>query len=139
MRRVIVTLLACALAACDSGKSTDAGTTLPLGNTRPNLSGSYTLKTIDAKPVPATVADSTIVSGLLTMRDSTWTQVIVVRYTAGGGATPGDSLIEEGRWNVGAGSSITLTDAGSTELYTGTYSSTGFTLSSKTSTLVYAK
>jgi hypothetical protein len=139
MRRVVIpTLLACALSACGSNGAADLGIA-PGGNSRPNLSGSYTLKTVDAKPVPATVADSTILSGLLTMRDSTWTQVVVVRYTASGAGTPGDSLIEEGRWNVGTGSSITLTDAGSTELYTGTYSGTGFTLSSKTSTLVYAK
>jgi hypothetical protein len=138
MPRFIATLLACTLVACGSS-GTDAATTGPVGNTRPNLSGSYTLKSVDAKTLPATLGDSTILSGLLTVRDSTWTQVIVLRYAQGGSGAAGDSLVEDGRWDVGAGSKITLFGLGTTELYSGTYSSTGFTLSSKASTLVYAK
>jgi hypothetical protein len=141
MRRSIATLatlLACTLTACgSSGAAIDFGTNAPPAVTRPNLSGSYTLRSIDAKPLPATLGDSTITSGLLVMADSTWKQTIVVRYAQGGSGAPGDSLIEAGKW-ITSGANVTLMSGGE-DLYTGPYTSTGFTLSSKTSTLVYTK
>ncbi|MDB4883372.1 MAG: hypothetical protein JWL95_2138 [Gemmatimonadetes bacterium] len=139
MRRAIATLLACALTACGSTTSTGTQNPPPTVSTRANISGSYTLKSVDGKALPATVADSTFVSGLLTLADSTWRQTLVVRYAQGGSGAAGDTLIESGIWNTDAGSKLTLFDLGSSELYVGTYGASGFTVSSKTSTLVYAK
>lgn len=138
MRRAVATLLACALAACGSAGSTET-TPPPSGSTRANIAGTYTLKSVDGKPVPATLADSTIVSGVLALADSTWRQTFVVRYAQGGSGAAGDSLFESGIWNTSAGSKLTLLDVDASELYVGTYSLAGFTLSSKTSTFVYAK
>ena len=136
MRRIVAILLTSTLAAC--GSSSSDGTTDPTGTTGPNLSGSYTLRTVDGKPVPAVMGDSTIVSGLLTVADSTWNQVIVVRYGAGGSqGAAGDSLPLSGRLVVN-GATVTFLESGATA-FQGTYTSTSFSLTSKTSTFVFAK
>ena len=124
---VFLTLLAC-------GGSSDSGT----GPDGPNLNGTYELKTVDGKTLPAAFADSSLVSGRLVMSDSGWSQVSVVQYKAGGSAS-GDTLKLAGFWAAN-GSNLILFDFGSTTTYTGTYSSTGINLTKKTATLLsYAK
>jgi hypothetical protein len=139
MRRIVAILLTSTIAAC--GSSSSDGTTDPTGTsgtTGPNLSGSYTLRTVDGKPVPAAIGDSTILSGLLTVADSTWNQIIVVRYGAGGSqGAAGDSLPLSGRLLVN-GATVTFLESGATA-YQGSFTSTSFSLTSKTSTFVFAK
>ena len=140
MRRVVVILVASALAAC--GSSLTDGTTGPSGGgTIPTgLAGTYLLKTVDGKALPAVSGDSTFLSGQMVLTDTTWNQTVVVRYAQGGsGTAAGDSLMEAGRWTTSNGK-ITLLDASSSENYTGTLTSGGFSLTSKTSTLLsYSK
>ena len=138
MRRVAITLFALSLVAC--GSSGSDGPTEPGGRTGPNISGTYTLKTVDGKPLPTVSGDSTFVSGLMVINDSTWTQTVVIRYAQGGsGAAAGDSLIEKGPWTT-TPSTVKLFDFGLNEVYTGTLGSNGFTLATKTSTLLaYSK
>jgi hypothetical protein len=139
MRRAVVIIVASMLAAC--GSSLADVTLGPTGTTNPTgLAGTYTLKTVDGKGLPAPSGDSTFLSGQLVLTDTTWNQTIVVRYAAGGsGSAAGDSLIEAGRWTTSNGK-ITLFDSGSSENYTGTITSGGFSLTTKTSTLlVYSK
>lgn len=140
MRRPVVAVLALVFAAACGSSLTD-GTTGPNGGGNPTgLAGTYTLKTVDGKALPAPSGDSTFLSGSVVLTDTTWNQTIVVRYAQGGsGTAAGDSLLQGGRWSA-SGSNITLSDAGSTELYTGTLTSGGFSLTTKTSTLlVYSK
>jgi hypothetical protein len=138
MRRVVITLFASSLVAC--GSSGSDGTTGPSGRTGPNISGTYTLKTVDGKPLPTVSGDSTFLSGLMVINDSTWTHTVVVRYAQGGsGAAAGDSLIQKGPWTT-TPSSVKLLDFGLNEVYTGPLTSNGFTISTKTSTsLGYSK
>jgi hypothetical protein len=137
MRHAIATLLACTLAACGSSLLTDTGAP-PGGTGGPSLAGSYTLRTVDGKPVPAVMGDSTILSGLLTVSDSGWQGLIVVRYAQGGSqATPGDSLPQSGRYVV-SGATVTFLDGGATA-YRGTFTSTSFNLTSPTSSFVFTK
>ena len=77
--------------------------------------------------------------GTLVVTDSGWTQTTVVKYRVGGSANPnGDTLSLGGGWAV-TGSSVTLLDAGST-VYTGTFTSTSMTLTTKTATVLgYSK
>ena len=90
--------------------------------------------------LPAASGDSTFLSGQIVLTDTTWNQTIVVRYAQGGsGTAAGDSLMEAGRWTTSNGK-ITLLDASSSENYTGTLTSGGFSVTSKTSTLLtYSK
>ena len=137
MRRSVATLLICALAACGGGLTSDI-TTGPTGGTGPNITGSYTLKSVDGTNVPVTLGDSTILSGLLTVSDSGWQQVIVVRYAKGGSqATAGDSLPLSGRYSANA-TTVTFTD-GSTTIYQGTYTPTSFSLKANGNTFVFSK
>ena len=139
MRRVVVTtLFASSLAACWSS-GTD-GPTEPGGRTGPNISGTYTLKTVDNKALPAVSGDSTFLSGRIVINDSTWTQTIVVRYAQGGsGMAAGDSLIQAGLWTT-TPTAVKLLDFGASEVYAGTLASNGFTLTTKTLTLLgYSK
>ena len=136
MRRAFAALLAFTLAGCGASVNSDS-TTGPVGGGL-NITGSYTLRSVDGQPLPAAAPDSTVLSGLLTVSDSGWSQVIVVRYAKGGsGSAAGDTLPLAGRWKVD-GSTVTFDDGG-TLIYSGTYSTTGFNLSSKTSTLVFSK
>ena len=139
MRRAVLMMCTLALAAC--GSSLTDGTTGPGGGGNPTgLAGTYTLKTVDGKALPAVSGDSTFLSGLFVLTDTTWNQTVVVRYAQGGsGNAAGDTLTEAGRWSA-SGAKLTLSDAGSSELYTGTLTSGGFSLTTKTSTLlVYSK
>jgi len=139
MRRVAVIIVASMLAAC--GSSITDGTTGPSGGRNPTgLAGTYILRSVDNKSLPATSGDSTFLSGQIVLTDTTWNQTIVVRYAAGGsGTAAGDSLFEGGPWtsnNV----KISLLDPGLSESYTGTLTSGGFSLTTKTSTLLtYSK
>ena len=101
--------------------------------------GSYTLTTVDAKQLPVAFADSSLVSGTLVVTDSGWTQTTIVKYQVGGSGNPnGDTLSIGGNWQV-IGSNVTLFDAGSTT-YTGTFTSTSMTLTTKTATVLgYSK
>jgi hypothetical protein len=64
----------------------------------------------------------------------------VVRYAQGGsGTAAGDSLITAGLWTT-TPSTVKLLDFGLNEIYAGALASNGFTLSTKTSTLLaYSK
>jgi hypothetical protein len=133
MRAPLFGLVFLTLAAC--GGSSDSGTG-PSGG--PNINGAYELKTVDGKALPVAFADSSLVSGKLTVSDSGWSQVSVVLYKAGGSAG-GDTLTMAGFWSAN-GTSLIFFDAGSTTAYTGSYSSTGINLTTKTATsLSYSK
>jgi hypothetical protein len=101
--------------------------------------GSYSLKLVDGKPLPGTFADSSIEAGTLVVKDSGWTQTTVVKYRVGGSGNPnGDTLSMGGGWRV-TGSSVELLDGNSTA-YTGTFTSTSLTLTTKTATILgYSK
>jgi hypothetical protein len=138
MRRAAITLFALLLVAC--GKTSSGGPTQPGGRTGPNISGTYTLKTVDGKSLPTVSGDSTFLSGLMVINDSVWTHTVVVRYAQGGsGAAAGDSLVQAGPWTT-TPTTVTLLDFGLNAAYTGTLTSNGFTIATKTSTLLgYSK
>ncbi len=129
MRRPLFILALATLAAC--GSSSDSGTGPGLGSA---LNGTYALKTVDNKQLPVAFADSTLKGGQLVMSDSGWSQLSVVEYKAGGTAG-GDTLKLGGFW-VANGSNLTLFDFGNTTTYTGTYSTSGINLTTKTATLL---
>lgn len=121
------------LAAC--GGSSDASTGLRAG---PNLDGKYTLTSVDNQTLPVAFADSTLESGELVVADSGWTQTSVVQYAAGGSAD-GDTLKLAGYW-VANGTNLILFDYSNSTTYTGSYTSTAITLTTKTATvLTYSK
>jgi hypothetical protein len=131
MRAALLSLALVALAACDNASDSATGP----GS---SLNGTYDLKAVDNKALPVAFADSSLLGGRLTMTDSGWSQVSVVLYKAGGSAA-GDTLKLGGFWTA-TGSSLTLYDFGTTTTYTGTYTSTGITLTTKTSTVLsYSK
>ena len=128
--RVLLIGLALLTLACGS----DSGTG-PVGL---NLDGTWVLKTVDNKALPVAFADSSLLSGQIVISDSTWSQVSVVLYKAGGSAN-GDTLKLNGRW-VAQGNDLTLFDNSNSTQYTGTYTGTGINLNTKTATLLsYAK
>lgn len=132
MRAPLLALALLTFAAC--GGSSDSST----GPSGPNLSGTYTLKSVDNKTLPVAFADSSLLAGELVVTDSGWTQTSVVLYKAGGSAT-GDTLKMAGFW-MANGTSLTLFDLGNSTTYTGTYTSTGITLTTKTATVLgYSK
>jgi len=103
-----------------------------------NLDGTWVLKTVDNKQLPVAFADSSLLSGQIVISDSTWSQVSVVLYKAGGSAT-GDTLKLNGWW-VAQGNDLTLFDNGNSTQYTGTYTGTAINLNTKTATLLsYSK
>jgi hypothetical protein len=127
MRRSLLALALFTLAAaCDnSPDSTGPGS---------SLNGTYKLVTVDSKALPVAFADSSLLSGQLVMTDSGWTQVSVVQYVAGGSAG-GDSLKLAGFW-AASGNNLTFWDLGINTQYTGTFSSAGITLTTKTATVL---
>ena len=132
MRASLLALALFMLAAC--GGSSDSGT----GPSGPNLNGTYKLETVDNKPLPGVFADSSITSGELVVSDSGWTQLSVVLYKAGGSAN-GDTLKLAGFWSA-SGTNLTLFDLSNTTTYTGTYTSAGIALTTKTATVLgYSK
>ena len=132
MRRSLLALTLFTLAACGGS---DSGTGPGLGS---SLNGTYTLKTVDNKTLPVAFADSSLLSGRLVMTDSGWSQVSVVQYVAGGSAG-GDSLKLSGFW-AASGNNLTFWDAGINTQYTGTFSSSEITLTTKTATVLsYSK
>lgn len=131
MRVSLLALALLTLAAC--GGSSDS-----TGPSGPNLNGTYTLESVDNKALPVAFADSSLLSGELVVSDSGWTQTSVVLYKAGGSAT-GDTLKLAGFW-VASGTNLTLFDLSNTTTYTGSYTSTGITLTTKTATVLsYSK
>lgn len=127
MRAPLLVAALFTIAACDNSSDTGTGP----GS---SLNGTYELKTVDNKALPVAFADSSLVSGRLTMTDSGWSQVSVVLYAAGGSAS-GDSLKLAGFW-AASGTSLTFYDFGNNTTYTGTYTSTGINLTTKTATLL---
>ena len=128
--RVLLIGLALLTLACGS----DSGTG-PVGL---NLDGKWVLKTVDNKALPVAFADSSLLSGQIVISDSTWSQVSVVLYKAGGSAN-GDTLKLNGWW-VAQGNDLTLFDNGNSTQYTGTYTGTAINLNTKTATLLsYSK
>ena len=131
MRARLLVLAVLALAACDNSSDTGTGP----GS---SLNGTYELKTVDNKALPVAFADSSLVSGRLTMTDSGWSQISVVLYAVGGSPS-GDTLKLGGFWAAN-GSNLTLYDFGNSTTYTGTYTSTGIDITTKTATLLsYSK
>ena len=131
MRAPLLTLALLSLAACDNDSDTGTGP----GS---SLNGTYELKMVDNKALPAAFADSSLVSGRLIMTDSAWSQITVVLYAAGGSAT-GDTLKLAGYWAAN-GTNLTFYDFGNTTTYTGTTTSTGINITTKTATLLgYSK
>ena len=131
MRAPLLVAALFTLAACDNSSDTGTGP----GS---SLNGTYELKTVDNKALPVAFTDSSLVSGRLTMTDSGWSQVSVVLYTTGGSAA-GDTLKLAGFW-AASGTNLTFYDLGSTTTYTGTYTSTGINITTKTATLLsYSK
>ena len=74
-----------------------------------------------------------LVSGTLVVTDSGWTQTTIVLYKTGGNPN-GDTLSVSGSWEV-IGSNVTLFE-GATTTYTGTFTSTSMTLTTKTATVL---
>ena len=135
--RVPLLGLALLTLACGSNGSTDSSTGPVSGNSL-GLNGTYELKTVDNKSLPVAFADSSLLSGQLVMSDSGWSQLSVVLYKTGGSAG-GDTLTMRGYW-AASGNVLTFYDYGNTTTYTGTYSSTGINITTKTSVLLgYAK
>jgi hypothetical protein len=137
----LTSLALAGLSACGGGSDcatspTSSGCTGSGGSSAP-IAGNYTLKTADAKPLPAAFADSSLVSGTLVVTDSGWKQTTIVLYKAGGNPN-GDTLSVSGSWQV-TGANVTLFEGASTT-YTGTFTSTSMTLTTKTATVLgYAK
>jgi hypothetical protein len=126
MRAFLVGLALASLAACgSSGTEPNAG---------PVISGVFDLTSVDNKPLPGTYTDSTLLTGRLTLTDSGWSQITVVRYAAGG-SPQGDTLTLAGFWTAN-GSNLTLFDLGNTTTYTGTFTPTSITLTTKTATVL---
>ena len=131
MRAPLLVAALFALAACDNSSDTGTGP----GS---SLNGTYELKSVDNKSLPVAFADSSLVSGRLTMTDSGWSQISVVLYAVGG-SPQGDTLKLAGFW-AATGTNLTLYDFGTNTTYTGTYTSTGINLTTKTATLLsYSK
>jgi len=142
--RFILALTSLALAglsACGGGSDcatapTSSSCTGPSGGSSP-IVGSYSLKLVDGKPLPAAFTDSSLVSGTLVVTDSGWKQNTIVLYKVGGNPN-GDTLTASGSWEVTA-PNVTLFEGASTA-YTGTFTSTSITLTTKTATLLgYSK
>ena len=131
MRASLVVAALLMLAACDNSSDTATGP----GS---SLNGTYDLKSVDSKALPVAFTDSSLVSGRLTMTDSGWSQISVVLYAAGG-SPQGDTLKLAGFW-AAKGTNLTFYDFGNTTTYTGTYTSTGINITTKTATLLsYSK
>ena len=126
MRAFLVGLSFASLAGCGSS-STGLDAT-------PVISGVFNLSTVDNKSLPGVSADSSLLSGRLTFADSGWSQLTVVLYTTGGSAA-GDTLTQAGYW-VASGSNLTLYDYGNTTTYTGSFTPTSVTLTTKTATVL---
>jgi len=132
----LTSLALAGLAAC-GGSGSDCATNPTAGGCTSGSSapivGSYTLKTVDAKQLPAAFTDSSLVSGTLVVTDSGWTQTTIVLYKVGGNPN-GDTLSLSGGWEV-TGSNVTLFEGASTA-YTGTFTSSSMTLTTKTATVL---
>lgn len=145
--RFILALASLALAGLSAcGGSSDCATnptgsscTGQSGTSSAPIVGSFTLKLVDNKPLPVAFADSSIESGTLVVTDSGWKQTTIVKYVAGGSGNPnGDTLSMAGGWAV-TGSNVTLL-TGNSDVYTGTFTSTSITLTTKTATVLgYSK
>ena len=131
-------LAACGGSGSDCATNPTAGGCTGGGSSAP-IVGNYTLKLVDNKALPGTFADSSIESGTLVVTDSGWAQATIVKYRVGGSGNPnGDTLSISGSWEV-TGANITLFEGASTT-YTGTFTSTGITLTTKTATVLgYSK
>jgi hypothetical protein len=133
----LTSLLLAGLSACGGGGADCATSPTssgcgPGGSSAP-IVGSYTLETADAKALPVAFADSSLVSGTLAVTDSGWTQTTIVLYKVGGNPN-GDTLQVSGSWEV-TGSSVTLFEGAATT-YTGTFTSTSMTLTTKTASVL---
>jgi hypothetical protein len=133
MRASLLGFTLLTLAAACGGSDSGTGPGGALG-----INGTYVLKTVDNKPLPVAFADSSLLSGQLVVTDSGWSQVTVVLYQTGGSAN-GDTLKLAGFWAAN-GTSLTFYDFGNSTTYTGSYTSGGINLTTKTSTLLsYSK
>jgi len=126
MRAFFVGLSLFSLAACGSSGTGPDGQAV--------IGGVFTLTSADGKALPAAFADSTLKSGTLTVTDSGWTQLTIVLYAAGGNPA-GDTLTQGGGW-VTSGSNLTLYDYTNTTAYTGTFTPTSISLTTKTATVL---
>ena len=127
MRAFLVGLSLLSLAACGSSGTGPDGVAV--------IGGEFTLTAADNKPLPVAFTDSSIVSGKLTVTDSGWSQLTVVRYQVGGSQSGDETLTQGGSW-VTNGSNLTLYDYTNTTTYTGTFTPTSITLTTKTATVL---
>ena len=130
MRAFLIGLSLLSLGACGSSGTGPDG--------QAAIGGAFVLTSADGKALPAAFADSTLKSGTLTVTDSGWTQLTIVQYAAGGNPA-GDTLTLGGSW-VTSGSNLTLYDYSNTTAYTGNFTPTSITLTTKTATVLgYSK
>ena len=112
----------------------------PAGTSSAPIVGSYTLKLVDSKPLPATFADSSLESGTLVVTDSGWKQTTIVKYVAGGSGNPNGDTLSIGRQLGGDRRRTSRSSTRDSDVYTGTFTSTSMTLTTKTATVLgYSK
>ena len=127
MRAFLVGLSLLSLAACGSSSTGPDGQAV--------IGGVFTLTSVDGKSTfPVAFADSSLKSGTLTVTDSGWTQLTIVLYASGGNPA-GDTLTQGGGW-VTSESNLTLYDYSNTTAYTGTFTPTSISLTTKTATVL---
>jgi len=134
----LTSLALAGLAACGGSSGLDCATSPTAngctgGGSSAPIVGNYTLKQVDGKALPVAFTDSSLVSGTLVVTDSGWAQTTIVLYKTGGNPN-GDTLSVSGGWEV-TGSNVTLFEGASTT-YTGTFTSTSMTLTTKTATIL---
>jgi hypothetical protein len=131
----LIGLAACGGSSDCSQNPTGSTCTGNTGGSGAPILGSYTLAQVDSKPLPGVSSDSSIESGTLVVTDSGWKQTTVVKYRVGGSGNPnGDTLSNAGGWLV-SGSSVEL-QTGNSTVYSGTFTSTSMTLTTKTATVL---
>lgn len=126
MRHVAAALFLAATVACGNETGPSA---------EPSFGGTFTLRSIDSRPLPIVAADSTLISSVLVLAsEGTWRQTTLVKYPR---SAANDTLTDAGTW-AGQGQTFTFLSGG-TRVFTGTGSASGFTLTSGSSTFVFTK
>ena len=135
MRRIFVACaLTALLAACGSDSTSPASA---------DITGTYTLKTVNGSPLPFTLQSGTTVVSLtsdviIVSSNGTWSESGIYQQTVNGQTTSGTGS-DGGTWTR-AGTSVTLTSAqGADGTYTGSYSTNTLTLSNSGFVSVFTK
>jgi hypothetical protein len=138
MRKAFLSLLAAAVAvttACGGDSSTGPAV---------DVAGTYSLQTVNSKPLPFTVFDDgtekiEVLSDSYTLTATgTYTNQTVVRTTTGG-TSSNETLTADGTYKQ-TGNSVTLTDsADATDQITGTVNASSMTINVQGLVLVYSR